>query len=500
MTNAYRYSIPENGERGVSLIEVMIAATILSVAALAVYPIVLESKKMIRRSDFQDACITAARAKLHEYVVGLTDLEQHNARTSVPALENDTQTGGSSYRNQNTARMSSQFAFAKARYNARLFNVQLFDQYCPHLPNNTTPVTLTQMPPRDLRHLGREECVSLDPNTLLSSREQPQAGCQPNSISTLLQRKWPGLKIFVNLKRHNALIQYQKYQPPIEDCAWDFTRNRYDFLAAGDGIKITVTGVYDLATNEHMAGITRGSSRMSELTCQVSQVVKPYEFVARYWLQSDGRIYRWLGNGTQHNEEVFRSLASPANKSILVAPDNKSVFMLRANALTHFTECGGYPLDCDPDANRNYEIDSRIAAISGKYTLDEYPFSICARPKPEDHSPTLFAMFSDRTSPVCLSLPIQNGGQVELIKPSQPEFSMWPIQGAQRYGMPFVLPSTRRVHSFFMDATGLSTYFVSLGTSATINSFNGGAIYNSLDIDLRHPVEVFNVRAISFSK
>lgn len=490
---------------GASLIEVVIAVGLIGAIAVTIYPAILVGRQTIRQTNFHDVCINAVRAKLNEYRFG------QNTLLAAP-LTLDTST-------TNPAPSSTGFTYAKLRYNTENLN------YCPRaLMSLTVPLAVPTLPPANLKDLGREECIQ-------GFSPLPPPEVCPSAVDTTVQTMIPGFRIFVNLRRYNPITTDPNAvplpsQPGIEDCP---SVANYDFRQAGDMIKITVTGLLDLTLNPGapFAGIGAGTVRAPELTCQITDYLRPYTPLARYWLQNDGRIYRWLGTGNQTNYEMFQNLRNSANMGIAVSPDNRYVFLLRGNGtLVRYDNCSGDPPNCPVANQRVWSIDTRIVSIGAKFTpivkpaaaVPHKPFPVCGTPV--DGLPVIFGMLANRQGAVCIDLPTVGLGRVP---PGAPR----PTAGNTYYDgdivagrvtrIPFLLNpnviagnsvggvNQQRIHSIFMDPTGTATYFVDFTCS---NNLNGGqpggtycgSIYSANDLNLQFPLETFSVRAIAFSK
>jgi hypothetical protein len=483
-------------QSGATLIEAMVAGVMVTSLALSIYPVVVHSKKLIKHADFYDLCINAARAKMNEYKWGKRTTLNGTLTADMSLTESIA--GGPT----NTG-----FAYAKSQYNLFPPSSALTGTYCPADVGSGAPFarTVPLMPPANLGDLGIQECII--------GTGPPPAGCT-SAIDTLMTSQLPKFKIFVNLRRYNPVMN-------IEDCAWNdaTTTNNYDFQQSEDMIKVTVTALLDTtlwAAGQNYAGIAAGSTRISELTCQISDFIRPPSQVARYWLQADGHIFRWLGTGVSGGGltqwEVFQSLylgGPNGNKGIAVSPDNKYAFILRPGKLIRFGPCGGDPLDCPTAGALEWDINPNIVSIGAKFlylatdtraTNDPLAFGgtnavNCGAPSAG--LPVIYGLASDHQTVYCFTLPAAGGtipgGNYGAVVTTN-------ANGAQNAG-PFILPNnSSRVHSIFMDPTGASTYVVDLSCW----QFNGqtycGGIYNSTDVNLQYPLEIFNVRAVAFSK
>lgn len=450
-------------ERGISLVEVMVASGMLIAVAVTIYPLFFEGRKYVNRADFSSLCMNAVRSKLNEYRFGTPTTLTDGLTTDLAA---------------DASNKSNGFAYVKKRYNAEI------NAYCPQ-EGNGKPKNVSQLPPEDLNLLGRQECMMGTGGPL------PIQSCKASStVDDQLEKRLPGFKLFVNLRRYNPILEK-------EDCAMG-PGNIYDFQQAGDMVKITVTGVLDLAEKQVYGGIDFNSPRKKELTCQLTEYLRPFSQVARYWLHYDGRIFRWQGTGSL-SYEVFPVAASSNNQGLAVSPDNKYIYVLRPGTLVRYENCSGDPINCPLDSQKNWAVDPNIVSITAKWTgkHPHQPMPICGKPNLADGKPVLFGLLADRKTAVCLDLP---GGPEGAQPPSNPPtLKSIPNLSGGSY-IPFLLPVAKRVHSIFMDPQGLSTYFVDLTCFNFLNNTYCGGIYEGKDRELQYPLEAFNVRAIAFSK
>jgi type II secretory pathway pseudopilin PulG len=497
--------------KGQSLVEAMVAVALVSVASLAVYPLVLRSKKLVRHADFYSLCVNAARSKINEYRLGTApvnpkyDSNGAGQMTSDQAALYDAKQSG--------------FSYAKDEYRTDYFNL------CPSgdasgtrnvsgtmvTPGGSPPQALAvkKMPPADLTLLGRQECIE---GKLPCSTDQ-------RSDDFKLSQILPNFKIFVTLRRFNALLG-------LEDCMTNIFVSAgggggvaympsYNFTQTGDMLKIIVTGVVDVSTGAGFIDIDKTSANQNELTCQVSDFLQPAPQIARYWLQDDGRFFRWLGNAEYPDPslnpwEVFKSVASPGNLGFVVSPDNQYIFVLKHGTLTRFGPCTYDPLDCPLNNRLDWLVDNNIVSISAKFTgADPHsPNPICGKPDEVNGIPVIFGLLADRRTAVCINLPATTGAVPG--DPPTPTNSVTytdqAVVGGKTTYIPFQVPPTNRVHSILMDPTGVTTYVVDTtrasdsGNNDYMHNLYGGGIYNSNDIEMLFPLEAFSVRAIAFSK
>lgn len=463
---------------GASLVEVVVAMGIFASAVVAVFPVIFQSRKLAKHSEFNDLCQNAVRAKLNEYRFG--------ARSTVTSAN-----VGLSVETGLTATANTGFAYAKTRYNA------LRTSYCPIDTASTNadgfqwiPRAVTSMPPADPLHLGRQECI-----------EGLGTGFPPTCssvVDTRMQNIVRNFKIFVNLRRYNPILG-------VEDCPLNASTANWDFQHAEDMIKITVTGYADLSAGGSYAGITATHPQARELNCQLTDFIKPPPTLARYWLQNDGRIFRWQAKGdeaTGHRYEVLAALANPSNLAISVSPDNKYVLVLRPGTLLRFEGCSGDPLQCPTTTIRTWPVDGNLVTMTAKWVnrasgASDHPNPICGTPAFSLGRPIVFGLLADRQTAVCIDLP--NEVWDDPADPAVLRPNLYNPGSGVTY-IPFRVPTTGRVYSVFTDPRAISAYVVDLTCSGIVGRTNCSAIYDANDTNMQYPLGVFSVRAIAFSK
>jgi type II secretory pathway pseudopilin PulG len=466
---------------GSSLIEVLIAMGIFALGAMVILPYVVQARRISKPGQFTDVCINAVRSKIHEYKFGaLSDLSVNPALTVESRLNRNRGSG---------------FAYAKLRYNLQ------HTAYCPVDTSTTTagiPLSVTSKPlPADLTSFGREECISGIGNSAL-----PSAFCSASPTDVITRSMYPAFRLFVNLRRVNSLLG-------AEDCPWHTTTSSYDFQQAEDAIKITVTGVLDLSTSFTYGDINSSSVRTRDLECHASDYIRPVGSVARYWMQSDGRIFRWQGTGEGGSDanssfsfQVFRNLFSPNNMGFTVSPDNRFIYILRPGALVRYSGCTGDPIDCDVTTETVFRVNSGLTSITAKWLMSgnlttHSPNRTCGNPT--DGLPIIFGLMGDRVTPVCIDLPNEAGGTT----PVTLRYDRY-VTGGATTRIPFQVPTTGRVYSIFMDPLANRTYVLDLTCQNTLGvaaeRTHCAAIYDSNDAQMLYPLNIFSVRAIAFSK
>lgn len=464
---------------------------IFATAIVAIFPVIYQSRRIAKYSEFNDLCQNAVRAKLNEYRFG--------ARSAVTSANTGLtiETSGLIAATGSTSSSNTGFAYAKSRYN----NATEHSRYCPIDSASTNvdgyqwiPRAVTTMPPTDLTYLGRQECI-----------EGLGTGFPPTCTSivdTRMQNIVQNFKIYVNLRRYNPI-------EGVEDCPWQTnvagTLTNWDFQHAEDMIKITVTGIADLSAGGKYAEITSSSPKARELFCQLTDILKPPPTLARYWLQNDGRIFKWQAKGdetTASNYQVLQNLASPSNLAISVSPDNKYVLILRPGALIRFEGCQGDPLECPTTTTHTWPVDNNLVTMTAKWVNrqdggQDHPNPICGTPAFSLGRPIVFGLLADRQTPVCIDLP--NEAWDDPTDPVALRPNGWDPGSGATY-IPFRVPATGRVHSVFSDPRANSSYVVDLTCSGIAGRTNCSAIYDANDTNMQYPLHVFSVRAIAFSK
>lgn len=311
-----------DGESGYTIMEMMIAGSLLGFIAVALLPAVFSLVDNSKVQGFRATCSSFARAKLQEYVTGVAP-------------------------NSNGGYIPTGFEYTKSRF-------QLEQDQCELNPNPASP--------------GFRERVN---GTAIV--EDDEGG----ETDYGLQKNMQGFQLYVHLRHYNPRILTAGQ--PTRGCA----NADYQFFRLGDGIEITVTGMIrthppideggrgrgtaDQTTNVGKFGqledINGGALPNPALTCAVSQVIFPPKVPFRYYLGGDGKIRNMqstisfsAGQTSSTREAMethFRtiwkdsgsggdSLDTPAIaniRSFAVAPDNKSVWVLRPGMLQLYRNC-----------------------------------------------------------------------------------------------------------------------------------------------------------------
>lgn len=129
----------------------------------------------------------------------------------------------------------------------------------------------------------------------------------------------------------------------------------YDFSGHSDAIKITVTGVMDVASAEG-GGLSDlgnvGADDAERLTCQASSTVYPNRpSLIRYFVNREG-VIQW-GNEANYstslvNRNPFKNVSRQGIVAISAHPRNFGIWVLKEGGeLTRYGNCGGVPINCD---------------------------------------------------------------------------------------------------------------------------------------------------------
>jgi len=338
----------ECAERGYSVMEVMIASGILGFIAVALLPSVFALVDNSKVQAFRSVCSTLVRSKAQEYVTGVG---ASAAGAVVP----------------------SGFEYTKQRFRDNHGQCQ---------------ATTTGASP------GFRENVNS--NTIIPDTGGQEAGLPANM---------KGYQQYVLLRHYNPRkIVAGSGNQPQRGCA----NANYQFFRAGDAIEVTVTGMIR-TTGTAAAGGRDGRpfGKLQDngglphplLTCSTTQIIYPPRLPFRYYLGNDGKIRNYQAtiaysaaapNATlEAMESHFRSVWSAvpsggtvnspvlANiRSFAIAPDNKSVYVLKPGVIELYASCtdqtvtvGGIAYPGVPDCSRtvgksSWAIDGNIENIA----------------------------------------------------------------------------------------------------------------------------------------
>lgn len=311
----------------------MIAGGLLAFIALAVLPAVMDLSKSSKSTGFKSFCTAAVRAKLQEYMNGVSDTRLW------PGATNYVPTG---------------FEYSKRRYQASTFAKSGFNT-CSLNPNAGTP--------------GYRE--SIFSNSIISDTAREfDANGNPVSGDQM------GFQIWVMLRHYNPRVLTDGNQPS-RACPG----TSYQFLQVGDAIEVTVTGMmrtYPLISQGGRSATTGANTPYGSLkdvnsttpnpylTCSVTDVVYPPILPFRYFLAPDGFLYNLQAKLSEstgvpgatihaaqaHFRNVWSISTNPAGdpdsstrvpntgiKSIAIAPNNKFVWVMRSGELSRYGPC-----------------------------------------------------------------------------------------------------------------------------------------------------------------
>ncbi|MCO5142445.1 MAG: type II secretion system GspH family protein [Oligoflexia bacterium] len=341
-------------DSGFTTIEVMITAALLGFIAVALLPAIFNLLSGIKTTSFKAVCNAYVRAKLQEYVNGVS--ESSGALSYAP----------------------SGFEYSKVRYRQAV----------------TASATNCQVNPTVGSPGFRE---SMNSNLIIADT----AG--PSTAGGEVPERMQGFQLYVMIRHYNPRVisggQASRACPP----------SSYQFYRFGDALEVTVTGM--IRTAPTVANGGRGGKKWGELsdlnattpnpqlTCGASQVIYPPRVPFRYYLGNDGKLRSYqatsaFASGTPDSsieaiEAHFRNIWSfvPSGgaidsptisniRSITIAPDNNSVWVLKPGELILYPTCadesvtiGGKTFDGVPNCHRvtgvrKYDIDPNIENIT----------------------------------------------------------------------------------------------------------------------------------------
>ncbi|MBN22301.1 MAG: hypothetical protein CL678_13550 [Bdellovibrionaceae bacterium] len=379
--------------RGSSIIEALVAFTVLSFAAMAIFPLFISSKETNKYGDSKILCQQIVRGKLDEYRHGPPlSIEGESAGTdgmppngdlinlTLPTVSDSSISG---FGAGNTL-VSGGFLYSKIRYN----------KYFPYSCNGVSTATVLGLPNAPQRTvqswgtfpapngfnagdnawiLGMRECIG-SRIAWQDGQPVPAGGCT-SAIDGRVMAELPGFKLYVKLELYsrwklanwnNQLGDYRDYQYSDtcpNDGTWENPLNRsvaeygsatptnalYDFYGSNDSIKVTVTGVIDYASPEggNKADFV-GISDPSRVICSSSSLLYPSRMPIRYSL-SDGRM-GWISRRGKNADDATVAFPTVVQDhsviSIVAHPRNLSVYTLKSGLITRYSRCGGLNLDC----------------------------------------------------------------------------------------------------------------------------------------------------------
>jgi hypothetical protein len=300
----------------------MIAGALISIMAVSILPGVFSVMDAGKATNFKALCSGVVRAKLQEYVNGVSDTTLYGT-TYIP-------TG---------------FEYSKKRWQASLYSS------CAS-PTAAAP--------------GLRETVY--GNTINYTGQETVSATSTPAVSL-------GFQLWVMMKRYNP--RYLTNGQPSRDCVGTHSLNRYDqFFRLGDAIEVTVTGMvrtdtsianggrgcspvgklYDTGHTSCASGSGDGTAPNPLLTCSATALVYPPRVPFRYYMGNDGKIRNYqaaitLSSGGTNSgsleaqESHFRNawftgttdVNMASIRGFAVSPDNNFIYILRSGELSLYT-------------------------------------------------------------------------------------------------------------------------------------------------------------------
>lgn len=510
---------------GGTLIEAIVAFALVATAAVAILPVFSTAKKQTKYGDVKLFCENLVKGKLDEYrfgkVVNLTTEAASDARLgylSWAVIPDGNQAGG--------------FLYSKLRYN----------KYYPDSCKGESQATIVQDGITGFGNLqsidtmGMRECVGsneawVDVASSATVPDLSASNCSTD-LDTVASGKIPGFKLYVRMTRDSTWrysdldattgttsASSRDYSNTCPDSgSWTgsgttATGSLYDFDGQGDGIRITVTGVMDIAS----VGLNNlgGISDPSRLMCSATAVVYPFRYPVRYFVSRQGRIYTVHGvdqNGNTSRyafENLFTQQASGGItamgiRAIAVHPANFSVYILKSSEILRYSNCGGVPLDCSltPENDKGMSddgiLDSRpsvqrwttIASLQGlgvDFRSDKvYGLS-------GNHT-EFYEITSDGSNP----LKDEEGCSVSSTPCTASLNSV--TSGSFPYPASGSIPL--RMTGFFLSPEGDTAWTsdLSAATDLFTSTTYASTIYRATDTTLQYPVATLPIEAITYSQ
>lgn len=415
------------GERGYSIIEVMIAASLLAFIAVALLPAVFSLVDNSKVQAFRSVCSAMVRSKVQEYVTGVAESSAGAALTYIP----------------------SGFEYTKQRY-------QINFAACQAASAGNSP--------------GYRERVNS--NAIIADDGGAETGLAENMR---------GYRQFVLLRHYNPRKLVGNGNQPQRKCSADGTEQ---FYRAGDAIEVTVTGMIRTTPTVAQGGRAGrpfgkleddGTNPHPLLTCSASQIIYPPRLPFRYYLGNDGKIRNYqatiafsgqIPSATVEGMEAhFRSLWSSvvtggtvntpvlANiRSFAIAPDNQSAYLLKPGVIEAYGSCtdqsitvGGIAFEGVPDCSRtvgvqSWRIDGNIENIAVDFKVLT---SDLAETTPTLTDDKIYGLFNSGSS----------GGQIRELQKNGDGTGTWIANTAtdSDTGEIFALPANRpRIRSMYI--------------------------------------------------
>lgn len=501
------------GQSGATLVESLLAFTLFATLAASVYPLFIVTRETGKTGDFRQLCENTVNAKLEEYlgrtvnptaegIIGTST--EHLARLSVPSLTPSTVTRYSTQGALSQVGPASGFYYAKLRYN------QHFPYACNAGGVEPSTAPILSLAPSEEKLLGMRECVGSND----AGRETQPPTCADIAQDNNVGSEIPGFKLYVKLERQTTWpFGAAGRDSRDDDRCPSFGRFRggatdlYDFDAAGDSIRITVTGIADLPAQVQKFG-TIPSSQYQRLRCSVTGVVQPSAQVIRYYVNSDGRVYPAHGTGLNGSEgnwtlgSLYQNNAMTSGiRSIAVHPRNLAVYVLRAGGyLYRYSNCGGVPFDCD--------LTSAMTGISDDGqtpwpSVQEFRLPASVTSVAIDfRTGTTYGMIG-KSDLVSINVASGSGpvplGRFNATIVTEGELAM-PTLDAVHPLRPLVTGSTR-LTSYFLDPGGAEAFVSDTSTSGVLGaSLYGTTIYRATDSTWRSPLLTLPVTAMAISR
>lgn len=563
-------------EAGATLVESMIAFVILAGAAVASYPIFSIVSEKNKLSGSKQLCEQIVRGKLDEYRYGRPVSLEQESSTGDAAEAAAAAAGRARYCGSNCGKLSRLTVGTFSRSSIQgagggggflsggfLYSKVRYNEYFPAACNGTGLARILQEAIPDssarLRQVGIRECVG-NSHAFSDVDGSPLADCNSDEDGRV-QSELPGFKLYVklelespwglaasvgdppgpavkNLQHNYACPNFQgvltgggTYSNPVTG-----TTGLYDFNGAGDGIRVTVTGVLDYASlfpGRDLADLEVGgipSTAFDRLMCSASTVVYPYQYPVRYYADASRRIHTVHGRDNQgaSNSYVFRSIniqnlsagptaiiAATGMLSFSVHPRNYSLYVLKGGSLVRYSNCGGVPVDCDPVPNANTGISDDGGAV--RPSVQEWRFAAPIRHIGVDYtSGTIIGISADGND--YYQIFHEDGAtRIPAASACEPPAGCQAVvrtidEGAWNAGVPPgrpLLPQTipglattfpGRISGFFLAPSGLEGFISDRASSEVLGgSSYSSTIYRLQDTRLLNPVITLPVGAITFS-
>lgn len=319
-----------SGSRGFSLVEIMIAGGLLAFIAIAVLPATFKISEGSRLPAYKAQCNALVRAKLQDYLNGVADSTTWNSQNFVP-------TG---------------FEYTKRRWRLDSHGADT----CSTNPAAGSP--------------GFRESI------FTNLRIAPDAEDIEPTTNRKLTGDMVGFQEWVLIRHYNPRVLTNGQ--PTRACPSKY----YQFLQVGDALEVTVTGMIRTFPARSQGGRGNvpfagqggfrdldGSTPNPDLVCSATEIIYQPTLPFRYYLNGDGFLVNMqtsnlidrsdATNGVNaithaqqaHFRNVWSVSTNPADpdgstrvpvsgiKSIVVSPDNKWVFVMKANELSRYGPC-----------------------------------------------------------------------------------------------------------------------------------------------------------------